>query len=1088
MMRVVKVLIKVGLGLTVLMVLAGVAVFALFDLDETLNGQKDKYLPELEKVLGRNVEVGAVSTTFFPVLGARLENVVVRGAKEGDDDLVAVSSIDFRVNLWRAIASAGTDVRLDSLIVDGLAVNLVREADGTLSYQDVVDRLLEGPPPDEKPKPLDPEAIKFIQSLKLSRIALERGRFRLVDKATGGAPAETYVRDLLVELDDVHLASPFEVHLAAAVFADEKNLDVRVRLGPIPFDAPPAQPAEGGTVADAGPGLPVDWVKVQATGIDLARITPYLGDAVPVTIGSAAFGAALEITDPQGAKGPIKISGDLSVNGLAVGAPTPGKPFDFKLSPNVEVDQKAGVVELRDFKLALDDMVLTATGRIEGLNEGLPSLKQVSVKTEKFHLGRLMAMLPAAQAALPPGAKLDGGFGIVAVASGTAEAQSFKVDLDFDQATIIVPGALSKPGGTPLNVHVDAHKTTTDLELKKLKLTVGDLVLALAGTVENFEDPNIDITGGTGRFDINGPVRLMPTVAKSIPPDVKIAGQSELDIKLKKSGNDIDASVLLGIYGADLAVPGTTVRGTGKIRVAARGNPDKNLSVELDAGLSGLDLQLADALHKAPGAPLDIKVSVTKAGDKINVGSLALTFGPLKIDGSGSANLKSGQLAVNANLKRFKISALAKMVPALAATPIVKAETGMKVGFRGDPNRLSTVNAELSDFYFGMGRNSLTGNMTVSNLEAPKIRFAFRSPRLDLDEMFPPSGDPDDPASRSEPPPIVRAIDAAGDLQIKRGRAGGFPFTQFVAALTMKNGVVRFSKLEFDAYDGHFSMAPTSADIGRAIPSFDANVAMRNVDAEKLLADQTTLGKTLSGRLTTQIAVKGRGAEWEQISKSLSGSLAMSMVKGRFHRADLRSEVISPLSRQIPMLQKPKGQAGTAVKNMAAQFSIQGGKMTLKKPMKVATSNGPLELDGHIGLDRSLKLAGTYEVPPKLIAAITKNRVRPKKAFPVSLKLGGTVTDPKISGIDVGEMSKMLTTELARSLGVEKLDEAKKRAQAMARAQVERARAAERRARARAKKEADKLRKRARDERKKAEKKAKKKAKDAAKKALKGLF
>lgn len=50
------------IGFAVLAVAIGVFI-AFFDFDKLINEQKDKYIPEIEKVLGRKVAVGQVKTT-----------------------------------------------------------------------------------------------------------------------------------------------------------------------------------------------------------------------------------------------------------------------------------------------------------------------------------------------------------------------------------------------------------------------------------------------------------------------------------------------------------------------------------------------------------------------------------------------------------------------------------------------------------------------------------------------------------------------------------------------------------------------------------------------------------------------------------------------------------------------------------------------------------------------------------------------------------------------------------------------------------------------------------------------------------------
>ena len=1073
---------------SVLLLVGGAFALVAVYFDDIVNAQKDEHLPRVEAMLGRKVQVGDISTSFVP-LGVEVRNVVVAGRKEGDAPLLELERVFFSAGVWHALKSAGTELQLNAMIIDGLTINLVREADGSLSYEDVLERLAEGPPPEEAPKPLDPEVIKFIQQLQLKRVALENSRFRLVDKATGGAAAETHINDLVVEMDDVVLASPFEVHVGAAVFAEKSNFDLRVKVGPVP-------------IGKEGAPFPIHWIALKADGIDLSRAMPYLPAGTPMNIQSARFRADLRVDDPLQANGRIKIKGDLAVDKLSVGLMEAGKPFDFKISPNVEVDQKAGLVDLTGFAIAFDDMKITANGRVEGLNDPQPTFKNLTVKTDNLDLGRLTEMLPDIQSRLPKGSKLSGLFELDIAASGDPTNQQVKADVNLDAAGIVLPGAFAKPAGTPLNTQFEADRKDKDLDLKSLKLALGPMGLSLAGTIRNFDNPTFNITGDTGRFDINGLVRLLPNVAKAIPPDVKVAGQMRVKVSLLGNPSNIDSNVLLELAGANLAVPGTTIQGGGTVALTAKGDPSSAMAVNVDAGLTGLGVKAGDAFSKPAGTPFVVKLAATRAGEALNISSLVLDLGPLSVTGSGRAT-PGGAVDVNATIGRFSVAELATMLPALKESPIAGATLGMKLALAGNPNKQSTIKAGLEDFYFAMGSSSLTGKASVENLDAPKIRFTFSSPNLDLDEMFPPS-DEAAPAEEGESgplPPIVKKINAAGSLRIARGRSTGAAFTNFVATLTMAAGVLRFSALDFDAYEGHFTAAPTMLDLGATERVFDMNVAMRNVNAQMLLAEQADLPQTLSGRMNTQFKVKGRGNDWPAMSKTITGALGAQLQKGVFHGADVNSAVVEPVANKIPggLIKKPKGVRGTALKSLAAKFSIANGKATLVEPMIAQTPQGPLELSGYIGLDKALNLTGTLKLNPATVAQMTANKVKTSKPMPVGLTIGGTVDSPRITGVEVGKLVELLGTELAKSMGLaqlmeakEKALEAKRQAEAMARAKLNEAKAKAQAARKQAtdiaRKKKKELEDKARKKKAEAEKKAKAKAKKEAKKRLKGLF
>ena len=66
--------------------------------------------------------------------------------KEDDRPLLQLGAVGFEFSLWDALTSHGESLKVRTVYLDGLKVNLIRYADGTLSYQDILDRQ----PPKEK--------------------------------------------------------------------------------------------------------------------------------------------------------------------------------------------------------------------------------------------------------------------------------------------------------------------------------------------------------------------------------------------------------------------------------------------------------------------------------------------------------------------------------------------------------------------------------------------------------------------------------------------------------------------------------------------------------------------------------------------------------------------------------------------------------------------------------------------------------------------------------------------------------------------------------------------------------------------------
>ena len=87
-MKVVKVLGIIIVALVALFILSGAVLYLTVDIDRIVNEQKEKFLPEVEKQIGRKVSVGQISTTLLTGIGVdiakdRLQSSDQNGLKRG---------------------------------------------------------------------------------------------------------------------------------------------------------------------------------------------------------------------------------------------------------------------------------------------------------------------------------------------------------------------------------------------------------------------------------------------------------------------------------------------------------------------------------------------------------------------------------------------------------------------------------------------------------------------------------------------------------------------------------------------------------------------------------------------------------------------------------------------------------------------------------------------------------------------------------------------------------------------------------------------------------------------------------------------
>jgi len=131
-----KLLIKLIIGLGILAVLAiGAVVITLVYLDP--NDYKDSITDIVKKETGRDFRIdGNISLSYYPWLGIDVEGVRLSNASGfGDTPFLKTNVIKARVKLLPLLRK---ELEMDTLVLHGATVNLVRNAEGVTNWDDLV--------------------------------------------------------------------------------------------------------------------------------------------------------------------------------------------------------------------------------------------------------------------------------------------------------------------------------------------------------------------------------------------------------------------------------------------------------------------------------------------------------------------------------------------------------------------------------------------------------------------------------------------------------------------------------------------------------------------------------------------------------------------------------------------------------------------------------------------------------------------------------------------------------------------------------------------------------------------------------------
>lgn len=1013
MKRTLKVL-AVSLGVVVaLVVVLFVAAVAFVDLDKLVNEQVAKVKPDLEQRLGRKLSIGKVTTRVFPTLGGRVEAVTIAAdpsQKADDRPLLQLGSVGFELALLKAVFSFGKHIEVTHVDIAGLRLSVVRFPDGHLSFQDIVDRQSTDEAPPKPPAPDDgpsPDTQALLASLSIERVRITDAEVRLVDLQTAaGQPREHLIRKLNLRLDDVRLASAMSVSLTAAVFSEATNLELKATVGPLPANLQLE-------------GLPrLGGLKLVARDLDLSPLAPYLaGRDTGSTgwgtgLGASRLSADLSVGPVDGPK-PVTVSGTLGLRGLEFKG---GKRFDAAIDTSLRAlvgPDGLSAVDLEHLELTLGTVKLAAAGSLADLG-GTPKFQGFTLRSTTLDLGALLSYYPAAATSLPQGLRLEGAGRLDIAATGDAQTQTVKGELDLAGLEVLLPDTLTKPAGTAMALKVDGDFTASDAQLRGLTLVLDELELDVSGSVKGFDAPAVDLALSAKPFSFDGLVRLLPAAKSALAEaQAKAEGDGKLSGHVRGTARSLDLAFELGLLGCKLDLPSAKVDGDLRLSVSARGDPKRDLVATLDFDADKAVLVVPGKIDKAASTPWRVKASVERRGERLDVKGLEVRLAELSLTAQGQLDLKTDSTNLAIAMPRLDLEKFARTVtaipPALARGGFVDA----KLALRGNPEKLESLQLVVSPFTARLGKSDLAGELTLANLAKPKVSLSVRSSLLDLDELSPPAqtaapGSAPAPATTPGEAPKGRQVVAlddpslkdyqlAGAVDLRRVLVRGETLTNFRGRVRLENGILTLEDCSFGLYDGTITAAGTRVEIWKGRMPFKANLSVKGVEMDRVLAAKTRYGGALSGKADFDTQLTGDGFETAELEQALLGHMTMSLKQGRLGKAGLTESVLGSLKvlEQVPGLNLKSVKVDNVLKDLVAHLEVKDGKMTLARPLAFSVDGNRVNLGGAIGIGGGLFLSGEYFISGALLDRATGGRCKSGGEVGIPLTVGGSIDAPQ---------------------------------------------------------------------------------------------
>lgn len=273
-------------SLALVLLVIGAAVAAVLSLNRLVAANRGLIVAQIERAVGRRVQVDAIEATLWGRPGVRLTDVrVAEDPQFGAGAVVTAAAVTVRVKLWPLLRRRFEVARV------GLTrphLRVVRLANGRLNLDTLwraTATASQGPPaviPVAADQPRPGAGVAVL----IAVVDVDDGTVEIVDRSA--APSRTTtLRHLFVRASDVALDRPVRVRLRCALNGDEENVRLDGRFGPL--SSPAAVPISmGGAIGPVGErAFRVDALAVQAQ---------WRGDSLHVTSAEGkAFGGRIRL-------------------------------------------------------------------------------------------------------------------------------------------------------------------------------------------------------------------------------------------------------------------------------------------------------------------------------------------------------------------------------------------------------------------------------------------------------------------------------------------------------------------------------------------------------------------------------------------------------------------------------------------------------------------------------------------------------------------------------------------------------------------------------------------------------------------------
>ena len=556
---------------------------------------------------------------------------------------------------------------------------------------------------------------------------------------------------------------------------------------------------------------------------------------------------------------------------------------------------------------------------------------------------------------------------------GIEGSASGKLEVRNQEGVLTSSGSVKLQDGAVRNVQIGYpitmdYKITGQLDrdliqIHQAHLRLGQTPLSMQGTINAAPTPaQLDLKVTTSNASIAEAARLASAFGVAFNPGMNVNGTVNADVQAR--GSSASPQLNGAVSAKDVRVSGGDLKQPVEVKAIDLAlNPREIRSNPFSATSGGttVNAQFALTNYSTPAPQLDATLRTANA-NVAELLAMARAYGVSAVDGmqgSGTLSLNVHAVGPLKNTSAMNFSGNGKLQSASLQTPQLTQPLHIRnadLGFTQNAMTVQNLAASLA------GTNA-AGNMTIRNFSAPQVQFTLSADKVNVGQLqqvlgtAPPQPQRRSSASWSLAPQAqaqTRHAPSPGLLANATGggtiTAGRVEYDQLLlqnvkANVVLDRGVVRLAPITAGLYGGEQAGSIT---IDTRTNPMAVTVAskLQQVDANQLLSSVTSLKQTLYGLLSATGNTSFRAASSADIARTLNGTLALDLTKGRLAHVDLLNQLA-----QIGKFMGTPGPAQpfTDIVRLTGNFNVVNG-LAQTNNLKALIPGGSLAADGAVNL------------------------------------------------------------------------------------------------------------------------------------------